>query len=147
MRSFRRAWTTVTLFCTTSPTPYFGAYRPCRMLQHVWSLTPVGVITSPLSFGNYIGCQYDREWNLSSLSLCTRRSTTWHHRICQTTASSSPPPGAVSYDHQTISSAPSPPPTHVWAIEHSLPLGHAFGTVFLHISVDLICRWTHSVEI
>jgi len=92
-------------FRLTSPTSCFGAYRPYRMLQHTWSLAPVGVTTSPLSCSNYTGYQYDSEWNLSSLSWSTRRSTAWHHRICQTIPSSLPPPGAVSFDHQTISSA------------------------------------------
>jgi len=50
--------------------------------------------------------QCNNEWFLSSLSWSTRCSTTWHHRICQVIASSLPPPGAVSFDHQTTSSAP-----------------------------------------
>jgi len=33
---------------------------------------------------------------------------------------------------------------HVLEIEHSLLPDHAFGTVFLHMSVDLICPWTPS---
>ena len=33
---------------------------------------------------------------------------------------------------------------HDLEIEHSLLPDHAFGIVFLHTSVDLICPWTHS---
>ena len=40
-----------------------------------------GVTTSPRSCGNYTGYQYDSEWNSSSLSWSTRRSTTWRHRM------------------------------------------------------------------
>jgi len=71
---------------------------------------------------------------------------TWHRRICQTIASSLAPSGAVSFDHQTLSSALSLVPVHVLEIEHSLLPDHAFGTAFLHMSVDLICPWTFSVS-
>jgi len=87
-----------------------------------------------LVISDYTGYQYDSEWNLSSQTWSTRHSTTWHYRVCQTIASSLPPPGAVSFDHQTISSALSLLP-----VQHSLLLGHAFGTVFLHVSFGLIC--------
>jgi len=59
-------------------------------------------------------------------------------------ACSLPPLGAVSFDHQTISSALSFVPVHVLEIEHSLLSDHVFGTVFLHMSVNLICPWTPS---
>jgi len=93
-------------------------YRPYRMLQHAWSLAPKGVTTSPRSCSNYTGYQYDSQWNLNSLPWSTRRSTTWHHRICQVTASSLPSPGAVSLDHQKISSTLSLVPVHVLEIKH-----------------------------
>jgi len=48
------------------------------------------------------------------------------HCICQTTASSLPPIGAISFNHQTISSA------LLLAIVHVFPC----------ISVGLICPWT-----
>ena len=83
------------------PTSCSGAYRMYRMLQHAWSLAPEGVTTPVLQQLQY-GYQYDRKWNFSSLSWSARRSTTWHHRICQTNASSLPPPSAISFDHQTI---------------------------------------------
>jgi len=55
------------------------------------------------------------------------------------------PPGAVSFDHQTVSSALlNVPVVHVMEIEYSLLPDHAFGTVFIHMSVDLICPWTPS---
>jgi len=73
------------------------------MLQHTWSLAPEGVTTSPRSCSNYTGYQYDSEWNLCSVSWSTRRSTTWHHRICQMIASWFTSPGAVIHDHQTLS--------------------------------------------
>jgi len=38
----------------------------------------------------------------------------------------------------TFSSAPLLVPVHIFEIEHSLLPDHAFGTVFLHVSVDLI---------
>jgi len=56
----------------------------------------------------------------------------------------SPPPGAVNFDHETISSAPSLLPVHVLEMEHSLLPDHTFGTVFLHMSVYLIFPWTPS---
>jgi len=134
--------------CGISDCPTYmcsGVYRPYRMLQHAWSLAPEGVTTSPRSCSNYTGYQYDSEWNLSSLSWSTRRSTTWHHRICQTIASSLSSPGAVSFDHQTISVALWLVAVHLLEIEHSLLPDHAFGTVFLYkMSVDLIYYWTPS---
>ena len=81
---------------------------------------------------DYTGYQYDCKCNLSSLSWSTRRSNIWHHRICQTIASSLPSPGAVSFDHHTISSAPSLVPVHFLEIKHSLLPDHDFGTVFPH---------------
>jgi len=59
-------------------------------------------------------------------------------------ASSLPPPGAVSFDHQKISSVPLLAPAyftftlgvHVLEINHSLLPDHAFGIIFLHMSVS-----------
>ena len=100
-------------------------------------------ITPVLQQLAYTGYQYDSAWNLSPLSWSTRLSTAWHQRIYQTIASSLPP-DAVSYDHQTISSALSLVRVHVLEIEHSLLPDHAFGTVFLYTSVHLIFPWTRS---
>jgi len=94
--------------------------------------------TSHRSCSNHTGYQNDIEWNLSSLLWSTWRSTTWHHRIRQTIASYLPQPGAVSFDHQTISNALSLVPVHVLEIEHSLLPDHVFGTVFLHTSVYFV---------
>ena len=112
------------------PTSCSGAYRMYRMLQHAWSLAPKGVTTPVLQQLQY-GYQYDRKWNFSSLSWSARCSTTCHHRICETNASSLPPPSAISFDHQTPSL--SLVPVHAMEIEHLLLLDHAFGKVFLHM--------------
>ena len=67
-----------------------------------------------------------------------------HHYICQTIASSLPPPGTVSFYHQTISCALSLVPVHILDSEHWLLPDYAFGTVFLRMSVDLVCPWIPS---
>jgi len=100
------------------------------MLQYAWLLAPEGVTTSHRS-GNHITLvlqqlhwlptyQYDSKWNLSSLSWSIRHSITWHHCICQTIASQLPPLGAITFDHQTISSAVSLVPVHILEIKHLL---------------------------
>jgi len=45
---------------------------------------------------------------------------------------------------QTFSSATSPVLVHVMNIEHSLLPDHVLGTVFQHMSIDLISPWTPS---
>jgi len=58
----------------------------------------------------------------------------WPHRIYQTIASSLPPPIAVSFNRQRISSALSLiVPVHVLEIELSLLLDHAFRTVIHNV--------------
>jgi len=69
-----------------------------------------------------------------------------NNRICQTIASSLPPPGAISFDHQTISSALVLAAVHILDSQPSLLPEHTFVIVFLHMSVDLICPSTPFTE-
>jgi len=104
------------------------------MLQHAWSVAPEGVTTSLWSCSNYAGYQCNSECNLSLLSWSTRRSTTWHHHICQTIASLLLPPGAVNFDHQRVSSALFIlVQVHILGIEPLPLLDHAFGVVFPYV--------------
>jgi len=82
------------------------------------------------------------EFKLAVLSI--RHSTTWHHLICQTMASSCHqlPPSIIRQFKCTFTV--SLLPVHFLEIEHLLLPDHAFRTVFLHMSVNLICLWTPS---
>ena len=97
------------------------------LVTGMWSCDHITPVLQQLT-----GYQCNSEWNLNLLSWSTRGWTTSHHRICQTIASSLPSASAVSFDHETISSALLLVLVHVLEMELLPPLDHVFGTVFLH---------------
>jgi len=126
------------------PTSCSGVGRPYKMLQHAWLLTPEGVTTSRRSCSNYTlvtsttACGinlavlvYKTLNNLASLYLSDN---------CQLVATNWAPSASIIRKFQVHHNWYQF--THVFGIEHSLLPDHVFGTVFLHMSVDLICPRT-----
>jgi len=62
--------------------------------------------------------------------------------MIQVIASSLTPPGTVSFDCPSASSALLSALIHILEIEHLLLPDRAFGIVFPHMSIGLICPWT-----
>ena len=69
---------------------------------------------------------------------CATTSVRWSLARCHHRA------GAVSFDHQFHVHYHAVAPVHVLKIKHPMLPDHAFGTLFLYMSVDLICPWTPS---
>jgi len=125
------------------PTTYFGVCRQSKTQQHAWLPALEVMITLYRSCVIYIGYQCDSGWNLSSLSWSSMLSTTWHHSICRTIASSLPPPVVVIiFCRRTVSRVQLRAPVHVSAIVHFLLPDQEFGTVCLYKSASLICHLT-----
>jgi len=119
------------------------ATPPCKGLGIYFVISFVTVYH--VRCNNYTGYQWDSQWNLSLLS--------WLYKALNKLAppylsAALPPPGAVSFDHQTVSDALLLALVHVLEMEHSSLPDLTFGIPHvcrLGLSLDTFFSETENV--
>ena len=136
-------WTTATLLCGISDI----LLGRLQAIQNAAACLVTGTercdhITPVLQQLHWLPVQQRVEFKLAVLiyKALSNLAPPYLSDVCQLIATT----GAISFNHKTVSSALSLVQLHVFEIEHSLLPDRVFGTVFLHMSVDLICPWTRS---